>query len=185
MLGYRREHEVALESQHMALRELVSFLTHQLISTFGVVVLSGMSWYSTVELLKLGRINVTWQLTTSVLLATQGFPFQAAGGMVLGFALTRRLCAKSVGFVWILPLLWFGFGALTVAPVSTLAYLVGGGCQPNRGCFYQLSFTLPLIASVSYALGGVVSRWLLRRSSGDRDSPAEPNSAEPGIKSDC
>jgi hypothetical protein len=151
----------------MVSRETVGFLVHQVVSTFGVVVLSGMSWYGTVELLKLGGVNVASEVTTSVLLGTPGFPFQAASGMGLGFALARRLPAKSVGFVWILPLLWFGFGGLAVAPISTLAYLVGGGCQVNRGCFYQISFTLPLIASISYALGGAVSTCLLQRSSRD------------------
>jgi hypothetical protein len=82
-----------------------------------------------------------------------------------------------VVFVWIVPLLWFGFGALAVAPTSTLAYLVGRACKVNHGCVYQVSFTLPLIASVSYALGGSVSTWLLQRSSPDRKSLAEANRA--------
>lgn len=157
----------------MISRKMVGFLVHQVVSTFGVVVLSAMSWYSTMDLLKLGRANVMPEVTTAVLLGTPGFPFQAASGFVLGFALARRLRAASVGFVWILPLFWFGFGALAVAPISTLTYLVGGGCMVNRGCFYQVSFTLPLMASVSYTLGAVVSRWLLQRSCRDRNSLAD------------
>jgi hypothetical protein len=151
-------------------KEMAGFLMHQVVSTLGVVVLSAMSWYGTVELLKLGRVNVTAQVTTSVLLGTPGFPFQGASGFVLGFALARRLPAKSAVFVWILPLLWFGFGALAVAPTAELAYLIGGGCNVNRGCFHQVSFTLPLIASVSYTLGAAVSTsWSLQRYSSDRN----------------
>lgn len=149
----------------MASREMAGFLVHQVVSTIGVVVLSGMSWYGTVELLRLGRANVTSEVTTSVLLGTPGFPFQAASGFVLGFTLARRLPAKAAVLVWILPFLWFGFGALAVAPTSKLTYLVGGSCNPNRGCFYQLSFALPLIVSVAYTVGVVVFRWWQQRSS--------------------
>jgi hypothetical protein len=70
-----------------------------------------------------------------------------------------------------------GFGALAVAPISRLAYLIGGSCSANRGCFYQVLFTLPLIASIGYTTGGVVSRWLLRRASPDPKTPAEASHA--------
>lgn len=149
----------------MISRELFGFLVHQLASTLGVVVLSALSWYGTVELLRIGRVNVTSEVTTSVLLGTPGFPFQAASGLVLGFTLARRLPAKTAVFVWILPFLWFGFGALAVAPTSKLTYLVGRSCNPNRGCFYQLSFALPLIASVAYTVGVVVFGCWQQRSS--------------------
>jgi hypothetical protein len=148
----------------MISRELVGFLIHQVTATLGVVVLSAMSWYGTVELLRLGRANVTSETTASVLLGTPGFPFQAASGLALGLTLARRLPAKAAAFVWILPFMWFGFGALAVAHTSKLTYLVGGSCNPNRGCFYQLSFTLPLIASVAYSVGAAVSRWWRKRS---------------------
>ena len=151
-------------------KEVAGFLVHQAVGTLGVIILSAMSWYGSLELLKLGRVDFTAQATTSLLLGVPGFPFQDASGFVLGFSLARRLRTKSVVFVWILPFLWFGFGALAVAPSSQLAYLVGGGCKVTRGCFYQVSFTLPLVASVSYTLGAVVSKWFLQRSSSDRNS---------------
>ena len=145
-------------------REITVFLVHQVIGTLGVVMASAMSWYTFLELLKLGRIVLTGEIATFPLLGIPGFPFQAASGFVLGFTLARRLPAKAALLVWILPLLWFGFGALAVAPISKLDYLVGGSCNANRGCFYQLSFTLPLIASVAYTTGEVVSRWFQGRS---------------------
>jgi len=145
-------------------REFPAFLVHQVIGTLGVIMASAMSWYTFLELLKLGRIGLTDQTATVPLLGIPGFPFQGASGFVLGFTLARRLPAKTVVFVWILPFLWFGFGALAVAPTSKLAYLVGGSCNANRGCFYQLSFTLPLIASIAYTSGAVVSKWLQGRS---------------------
>ena len=134
--------------------------------------LSAMSWYATVELLKLCWVSLTPQTASLVLLGIPGFPFQSASGFVLGFTLSRRVCATSVVFVWILPLLWFLFGAFLVSPSSTLAYLVGGNCNASRGCFYQVTFTLPLIASVWYTLGTVVSARLLQRSSVHRDDLA-------------
>jgi hypothetical protein len=152
----------------MISREVTGFVIHQVASTLGVMVLSAMSWYSTVELLKLIRVNLTTQATTSVLLGIPGFPFQAAAGFVIGFGLARRLGVKSVAFVWILPLLWFCFGALSVAPSSKLAYLIGGTCKVTQGCFYQLSFTLPLAASVLYTLGATLSRAL---SKGENQGP--------------
>ena len=71
------------------------------------MMLSAVSWYGTVELLKLVRLDVTVQATTFVLLGIPGFPFQGAAGFVLGFGLARRIRTKSVIFVWILPLRWF------------------------------------------------------------------------------
>jgi len=159
----------------MLLKKIVGFAVHQAASTLGIIVLSGISWNETVDTLGLGRINVPNGVTNSVLLGTPGFPFQAAAGIVLGFTLARRLHVNSIGFVWILPLLWFCFGAVVVAPISTLHYLLDGGCQPARGCFYQILFTLPLIASFSYAFGGVVSMRLIKMSSRDRQPPEEAN----------
>ena len=145
-------------------REFTAFLIHQLIGTLGVIMASAMSWYTFLELLRLGRIGLTGEAATFPLLGIPGFPFQAASGFVLGFTLARRLPARTAVLVWILPLLWFGFGALAVAPTSKLDYVVGGSCNANRGCFYQLSFTLPLIASIAYTTGAVVSRWFQGRS---------------------
>jgi hypothetical protein len=65
----------------MISREMTGFLIHQVVSTFGVVMLSAMSSYSTVELLKLIRINLTTQATISVLLGLFGFPFQVAAAV--------------------------------------------------------------------------------------------------------
>jgi len=75
----------------MISREMIGFLVHQVISTLGIMMLSAMSWYGTVELLKLVRLNVTAQATTFVLLGIPGFPFQGAAGFVLGFGLARRI----------------------------------------------------------------------------------------------
>lgn len=101
-------------------REFGAFLVHQVIGTLGVVVASAMSWYTFLELLTLGRIGLTTQTAMFPLLGIPGFPFQGASGFVLGFTLARRLRARSIVFVWILPLLWFGLGALVVAPTSEL-----------------------------------------------------------------
>lgn len=151
-------------------REFTAFLVHQMIGTLGVVMGAAMSWYTLLELLKLVRIGFTSRTAMFPLLGIPGFPFQAACGFVLGFTLARRLPAKAALLVWILPLLWFAFGALAVAPISKLDYLVGGSCNANRGCFYQLSFTLPLIASVAYTTGAVVSRWFQGRSKSATES---------------
>lgn len=145
-------------------RKFTAFLIHQVIGTLGVVMASAMSWYTFLELLKLGRIGLTGGTAIFPLLGIPGFPLQAASGFVLGFTLARRLPARAAVLVWILPFLWFGFGALAVAPSSKLDYLIGGSCNATRGCFYQLSFTLPLIASIAYTTGAVVSRWFQSRS---------------------
>ena len=148
----------------MISKETTGFLIHQVVSTLGVMMLSAISWYSTMELLKLVRVNLTTGVTTLVLLGIPGFPFQGIVGFVLGVGQTRRLRVKSALFVWILPLLWFCFGTLAVAPSLEPAYLIGGGCKVSRGCFYQAGWTLPLVASVSYTLGAIVSKRLWPRS---------------------
>ena len=61
----------------MVSREMIGFLVHQVISTLGVMTLSAMSWYGTVELLKLVRLNVTVQVITFVLLGIPAFRFKA------------------------------------------------------------------------------------------------------------
>lgn len=156
-----REHEV---KQGLMAREFTAFLVHQMTGTLGVIMVSAMSWYTFLELLRLGRITLVGETAAFPLLGIPGFPLQATSGFVLGLTLARRLPARAVVFAWILPFLWFWFGAFVVAPTSKLAYLVGGSCSASRGCFYQLSFTLPLIASIAYVAGAVVSRWLQRRS---------------------
>lgn len=145
------------------------FLVHQVVGTVGVVVLSAMSWYATLELLKLARVSLTAETASLILLGIPGFPFQSASGFALGFGLSRRVRATSVVFIWILPLLWFLFGAFSVAATWNLAYLVGGKRNATEGCFYQVTFTLPFVASVSYTLGAVVSLWVMRRPSVHRD----------------
>ena len=145
----------------MISREVTGFAIHQVGSTLGVMMLSAMSCYETVELLKLVRINVTTKAATFVLLGVPGFPFQGAVAFVFGFGLARYVRAKSVIFVWILPFLCFCLGALTVAPSSSkLAYVIGGACKATQGCFYQVSLTLPLVASIFYTLGAILSRAL-------------------------
>ena len=149
--------------QPRARTEFSAFLVHQVTGTLGVVMGAAMSWYTLLELLKLGRVGLIGGAAIVPLLGIPGFPFQAACGFVLGFTLIRRAPARTVVLVWMLPLLWFGFGALAVAPSSKLDYLVGRSCNATRGCFYQLSFTLPLIASIAYTTGAVVSRWFQGR----------------------
>lgn len=150
-------------------REFGAFLIHQVVGTLGVIMTSAMSWYTFLEVLKFGRITLSGETATFPLLGIPGFPVQAASGFVLGFTLARRLLARTAILIWILPLLWFGFGALEVAPTSKLDYLVGGSCNANRGCFYQISFTLRLIASIAYTTGAVVSRWFQCRSKSAKD----------------
>jgi hypothetical protein len=161
----------------MTSKEMNGFLLHQAASTLGVMVLSAVSWYSAVELLSLVRVNLTTQTGDSVLFGVPGFPFQGAAGLFLGAGLARRVQVKSVVFVWILPLFWFCFGALAVAPSSTLAYLIGEGCRPTRGCFYQVAFTLPLVASILYTIGGAASRRFSRRRSRRGNSQIKANHA--------
>ena len=122
-------------------KELTAFLIHQVIGTLGVVMASARSRYTFLEVLRLGRIGLTGETATFPLLGIPGFPFQAASGFVLGFTLARRLPARTAVLVWILPLLWFVFGALAVAPTSTLDYLVGGSCNANHqpGLFISTS----------------------------------------------
>jgi hypothetical protein len=161
----------------MISREVTGFVIHQVVSTLGVIMFSALCCYGNLELLKLIRFNVTTQTAASILLGVPGFPFQGAVGFFLGCGLARRLRAKSVVLVWILPLLWFCLGALSVAPTSTPAYLIGEGCMANRGCFYQVLFTLPLVASVFYTLGAIVSRRLLRSSRANHNSLTKNNYA--------
>ena len=78
-------------------REATRFMIHQVGSTLGVIVLSGMSCYESVELLKLVRVNVTTQAATSLLLGVPGFPFHGAVGFFFGFGLARFILGQIGG----------------------------------------------------------------------------------------
>lgn len=139
--------------------KMMTFLLHQVISTAGVIVTSGVITSAVMPLLKALGVRaspVSWFLTE-----IPGFPLQAVAGIILGFLVERIVGSRSALWVWILPGLFFSFGALVIVhPESSIVvHLLGSGCKPAQHCFDQLLFTLPFIASLGYTSGAVLARF--------------------------
>lgn len=139
---------------------IVLVLLHQVIGTVGTIILSGIICDAlfglTHTLVPSTRtLRASWFLTE-----VSGFPVQVSLGLAAGFAITRLLPSRFAVWVWVLPFVFFCFGAMLVAhPVgSRLNYMFGDTCKPAEGCFYQILFTLPFLASTGYASGAAMAR---------------------------
>lgn len=140
------------------IRAVFLFTLHQLISTIGVVVVSGVLAFAVIGLVHTifpAAISASWLLTE-----VPGFPVQVFVGIVLGFLLERVTRSSSALWVWILPSFLLCIGALViVSPTSSiLQHLFGSSCKPAEHCFDSLLFTLPFIASIGYSAGAVLAR---------------------------
>jgi len=132
-----------------------SFLFHQVLSTFGVVVLSAILIYTLWSIFHLVSPSADLGRASSLLTDTPGFPIQVVLGLALGFVLGKTRYRRVMEWVWILPFAILVF-AIVFEPrnySSLVAHFLGGGCRPSGHCFDQLLFTLPCFVSVSYSVG--------------------------------
>jgi hypothetical protein len=150
----------AVQSRQTRFKRILFFVLHQLISTIGVVAISGVLCFSFVAILHTWYPSLTSRQASWLLTEVPGFPFQILTGLVAGFLLARITRTRSVLLVWIVPLLFLCFGALIVVhpTSSTLAHLFGDACGPADHCFDQILFTLPFLASLAYTVGAVLGR---------------------------
>jgi hypothetical protein len=138
--------------------KVMMFLLHQVISTAGVIVISGVITFAVMPLLN--AIGVSVSRASWLLTEIPGFPLQSVAGILVGYLAERIAGSKSALWVWIVPGLFFCFGAFAIAPSkpSIVVHLLGSGCKPAEHCFDQLLFTLPFIASLGYTTGALLAR---------------------------
>ena len=99
----------------------------------------------------------------------------------MGFMMYRVWRSATSKWAWILPALWFAFGALLYAghsharsvllqPDSFWAHFLGGRCASRAlDCGEFFSFTVPLTRSLWYSLAAVVAARVLN------PLPSDPN----------
>jgi hypothetical protein len=113
-----------------------------------------------------------------------------ASAAFLGFMMYKVWRSETSKWVWIFPVLWFGFRALPYsAHVHTVfsegdgfwAHFSGAGCTTQTSsCRDFFAFTVPLIGAVSYAGAALVASRLLKRSSSPNEPDAEPKAMVTG-----
>jgi len=154
------------------LKPLLIFLTHQLVSTWGMVFLTVYLSYYIVDLFHLIRrpippyLHIVWAYRPY-------FPIQVALSIYSGWMIGRRWWQRSMLWVWVIPLLILGYAMIAVptlipgtisvmaqagANQSAFSHYLGWGCQPKEGCFDQTLVTLPFYTSIAYSVGAWVAR---------------------------
>ena len=154
------------------MKMVFSLIVHQLISIFGVIAISGFLVFFTYSVLHALNPVFDPHRASWILTEIPGFPVQATLGLLTGYILGWILKSKAMLWVWLLPLFYLVFGMVFItedlsAPLFSRFF--GYGCGPAHGCFEQLMFTLPFLASSCYAIGALLSKtW---SSSAGRKSP--------------
>lgn len=134
------------------LEKTLQFFFHQLLSTLGVIILSGMVGFA------VARFAERWLSHFSphrALTETHVFPIQIiiAGliSLIVSYTSTSRLMIR----VWILPGVILLITLIHLSATSSLgnsiSVLFGDGCTVRQRCFYQLWFTLPFYSAATYS----------------------------------
>jgi hypothetical protein len=144
--------------------EAVVVATHLLVGSIGVAAVTAFAWSTTQESVQVFVPTFDHRRASQLLLTLPGYPLQFLNGMILGFALAKRLGGWISQFVWVIPL---GVALLVwlnepEPSVFFEHYRFDGTCPPVGNCFAKATATLLVMSSVSYSLGAVVGlkkRW--------------------------
>jgi hypothetical protein len=141
------------------MKTIGSAIVHQLISTVGVILLSGQLVFLFCSIARNWSPYFTPKLASRILTQIPGFPIQAAVGLSLGFIFGKFAQRKVMVWMWVLPLVLFVATAL-YPPLG--GSLFGPYSAPDAGkqisLLDRLSYSLPFIASAAYALGAKLTR---------------------------
>jgi hypothetical protein len=161
------------------MRTSVTFVLHQLASTWGVIAIA-----STLAALP---FDIYYWISRApsahyyhwILTETPYFPVQIAVGLSLGWLLGYKLRHQSMLWMWILPGAILGYAVVaipTLFPALTsqvaqpsqtpLSHYFGWGCRPENHCIDQLAITLPFYCSVAYSIGALMSQKMTKPSRG-------------------
>src|ERR1700730_9554874 len=151
---------------------VLHFLGHLLISTFGVGVAAAVLTYAVVPPLHLFFPSLGPRTAGWILTETPYFPVQIVIGLLWGFEIGRRYWHPVMLWTWILPALAIAFLILFVSlppvvvsgvEITKTEHFFGWGCLPQNHCFEQVPLTLLLYAAAAYSLGAFSARRLLHR----------------------
>jgi hypothetical protein len=153
-------------------QSVLAFILHQIVATEGVIWLTILGTF----LLRgsIAEVHEPWVHSAFfrgihlILSNTPFFPVQIATGAYLGSRLYLRWRHRSMLWVWILPgtvLIYVmlsvpTFGSLpsSLGDAGPFSHYLGWGCQADRHCYDQLTFTQPFYTSVAYALGALAAQ---------------------------
>ena len=150
---------------------VLHFLGHLLISTFGVGVAAAVLTYAVVLPLhqffpSLNSRTVHWILTE-----TPYFPVQIIVGLLWGFQLGRRYQHRVILWTWVVPAVAIAFLILFVplppvvvsgVEITKTEHFFGRECLPQNHCF-EWALTVLLYAAGAYSLGAFSARRLPHR----------------------
>ncbi len=148
------------------LKRTLTFLVHQLISTFGVIIGCGIATTETASLFNLLSASTKALRASWLLIEIPGFPLQVASALLLGYSLALKSPVKAMLWVWIFPWLVLVVAALAIdaSHPAPLSYFFGRGCLVVKHCFSQTAITLPALTSAAYALGAMLATLTQRKS---------------------
>jgi hypothetical protein len=143
------------------MRNVLTFLLHQFLSTVAVMFGSPIIVFSITSVLHIWAPDINNHTASSVLTTISGFPIQTMLASLFGFWLHKWTGQKAALWVWIIPALGMLI-LLVYGPVAeygphsganVFSHFFGSGCKPEHRCFDQIIFTLPLCTSLAYSLG--------------------------------
>ncbi len=154
-------------------RKVLAFFIHQLVSTFGVLIVAPVAFVLFADVTRPFGLTVSLRDFHRVLTETPYFPAQITLALAIGWLIGRFVGHRAMLWVWIVPLAvlclvaaaFLKSGQLVMAQYgglsssSMVSHFFGWGCQPTNHCLDQLIITVPFYSAVAYSTGA----WLARR----------------------
>jgi hypothetical protein len=140
------------------LRSTALVITHQVISTLGVLIISGELVFTVCAFARFFYPSIPPRLASKLLTEIPGFPVQAAIGLLLGFVLAKFLrrwvMPRVMVWMWVLPLALFCLAAV-FPPMNggSLFAHYGGNTAPTNRLLSALSYSFPFVAAAAYSVG--------------------------------
>jgi hypothetical protein len=126
----------------------------------------------------------------SVLILKEWF-FSIVIAALFGFLMYWKRPSETSKWIWILPTLWFGFGAIVVGGQRQSIFSPGTGAWANlsresckldaSSCRAFFAFTVPLIRAVAYSVAALIASRFLRPQASPHELNIKPPSTDESI----
>lgn len=134
------------------------FVMHVLVSTVGVIVLSGFLLFGAFSLLRIFNPSISTVVARHLLTEVPLFPVQIVVGALLGFFVGRYMSRTVLKALLCVPVFLLICGVLIGyrEGVSLVSHFLGYGCTVAGRCFDQFLITLPALTCLAYACGASI-----------------------------
>jgi hypothetical protein len=162
------------------LKSVLIFLSHQIISTLGVLVFASLLGTTVFEILSQVGIPLQMRSVQWALTETPYFPVQIGLGFLWGWLIGRRFRQESIVWVWVIPGLILCYAVIAVRTITPnltsvlgqsadpLSHYFGWGCQPKNRCLDQILVTMPFYSAIAYSMGGYLGLRMTKNSNNTR-----------------